>query len=249
MSSQSTIENWPTDMQLFETAKAKAPQHALHLDNLLAHTEQAMYDKELLDRRVAFYINLETMVAHEWPTDLTLFFLALGNADQSGAEELHKRWEVALNGYNTKIKLDTTIMQILDGSFNSYALQGLVDAIPMEKIIDESGYITPPCSPRPTEPPALKRILAESGAFDEMTLDPYPDFTEDDCAEYKMNLYNHSRIFSPLTLPQEIDYWARDLERLVAESKAIRQAPTSAFADLAAMDDDDSIPEVDIDAA
>lgn len=46
---------------------------------------------------------------------------------------------------------------------------------------------------------------------------------------------------------EEVDAWARDVERLIAESKAIREAPLSAFADLAALEDD-TIPEVDIDA-
>jgi hypothetical protein len=48
---------------------------------------------------------------------------------------------------------------------------------------------------------------------------------------------------------EEVDAWARDVERLIAESKAIREAPLSAFADLAGLEDDDTIPEVDIDAA
>jgi len=75
--------------------------------------------------------------------------------------------------------------------------------------------------------------------------------------------------FSPLTIPveeisisqqeaisasaasylEEVDAWTRDLQRLIAESRAIREAPLSAFADLAALEDDDTIPEVDIDAA
>lgn len=48
---------------------------------------------------------------------------------------------------------------------------------------------------------------------------------------------------------EEVDAWSRDVERLIAESKAIREAPLSAFASLAAEDDDDTIPEVDIEAA
>jgi len=75
--------------------------------------------------------------------------------------------------------------------------------------------------------------------------------------------------FSPLTVPveelsisqqeaisasaasylEEVDAWTRDLQRLIAESRAIREAPLSAFADLAALEDDETIPEVDIDAA
>jgi hypothetical protein len=47
----------------------------------------------------------------------------------------------------------------------------------------------------------------------------------------------------------EVDTWARDLARIVAESKALREAPLSAFADLANLEDDDTIPEVDIEAA
>jgi hypothetical protein len=48
---------------------------------------------------------------------------------------------------------------------------------------------------------------------------------------------------------EEVDQWTRNMERLIAESKAIREAPLSAFADLAGHDDDDTIPEVDIEAA
>lgn len=48
---------------------------------------------------------------------------------------------------------------------------------------------------------------------------------------------------------EEVDEWTRNMERLIAESKAIREAPLSAFADLAGHDDDDTIPEVDIEAA
>jgi hypothetical protein len=48
---------------------------------------------------------------------------------------------------------------------------------------------------------------------------------------------------------EEVDAWTRDMERIIAESKAIREAPLSAFADLAALEDDDTIPEVDIEAA
>jgi hypothetical protein len=63
--------------------------------------------------------------------------------------------------------------------------------------------------------------------------------------------------FSPITVPaqvimdysDEVDTWARDLARIVAESKALREAPLSAFADLAKLEDDDTIPEVDIEAA
>jgi hypothetical protein len=70
-------------------------------------------------------------------------------------------------------------------------------------------------------------------------------------------------VISPLTVPQpqaqaqeqiqdyieEVDQWTKDMVRIIAESKAIREAPLSAFADLAGHDDDDTIPEVDIEAA
>jgi hypothetical protein len=48
---------------------------------------------------------------------------------------------------------------------------------------------------------------------------------------------------------EEVDQWTKDMVRLVAESKALREAPLSAFADLAGQEDDDTIPEVDIEAA
>ena len=48
---------------------------------------------------------------------------------------------------------------------------------------------------------------------------------------------------------EEVDKWTKDLARIIAESKAIREAPLSAFAELAAQEDDDTIPEADIEAA
>ena len=48
---------------------------------------------------------------------------------------------------------------------------------------------------------------------------------------------------------EEVDAWSKDVARLIAESKAIREAPLSAFAELAHQEDDDTIPEVDIEAA
>jgi hypothetical protein len=48
---------------------------------------------------------------------------------------------------------------------------------------------------------------------------------------------------------EEVDQWSKDMARIIAESRALRQAPPSAFADLAALDDDDTIPEVDIESA
>jgi hypothetical protein len=70
-------------------------------------------------------------------------------------------------------------------------------------------------------------------------------------------LLSKGPVVSPITLPQEqvadyieeVDQWTKDMVRIIAESKAIREAPLSAFADLAGHDDDDTIPEVDIEAA
>lgn len=47
----------------------------------------------------------------------------------------------------------------------------------------------------------------------------------------------------------EVDQWSKDMARIIAESRALREAPLSAFADLAALEDDDTIPDVDIEAA
>jgi hypothetical protein len=47
---------------------------------------------------------------------------------------------------------------------------------------------------------------------------------------------------------EEVDQWSKDMARIIAESRALREAPLSAFADLAALEDDDTIPDVDIDA-
>jgi hypothetical protein len=83
--------------------------------------------------------------------------------------------------------------------------------------------------------------------------------TEQDDNEIRHSMLLSNGIsFSPLTPlmpPQrvmsyihEVDSWARDVERLIAESKEIREAPLSSFADLASYEDDDTIPEVDIEA-
>lgn len=140
--------------------------------------------------------------------------------------------------------------------------------------------ITPPPSPILMDPPVIQRILEDSGAFDDTSLEEYErnppicsyhhsDFgcDHDDQPHeggfggpiYRGHLYSPltvPTIAMPLDLPGQIvmdyvddDAWTRDIERLVAESKAIREAPLSAFADLAALDDDDTIPEVDIDFA
>jgi hypothetical protein len=72
--------------------------------------------------------------------------------------------------------------------------------------------------------------------------------------------------FSPITVPEpeplvviaraqrtiaecvdEIEAWTRSLETLIADSRAIREAPLSAFANLAGHEDDDTISEANID--
>jgi hypothetical protein len=53
---------------------------------------------------------------------------------------------------------------------------------------------------------------------------------------------------SAATYLEEVDAWTKDTERIIAESKALREAPLSAFAELASQEDDDTIPEVDIEA-
>jgi hypothetical protein len=145
-------------------------------------------------------------------------------------------------------------------------------------------YITPPSSPRFREPPAIQRVLVDSGAFE----DYYPPWTQGDaeymrqetgqnqpCCHYCYPLsFRESGIspiyrgptFSPITLPEpepmvviaqaqktisdcidEIEAWTRSLEALIADSRAIREAPLSVFANLAGHKDDDTISEPNID--
>ena len=61
---------------------------------------------------------------------------------------------------------------------------------------------------------------------------------------------------SPLTVPaptvlsaseqKEVDEWTRDIQRLIAESKAIREAPNSAFVPAADLEDETDYDAVDI---
>jgi hypothetical protein len=123
-------------------------------------------------------------------------------------------------------------------------------------------YITPPSSPRLIEPPVIKRVLIESGAFD----DDYPSWTQgQESPESGVPIYR-GPAFSPITLPMaeplvviaqaqktitdcidEIEAWTRSLEALIADSRAIREAPLSAFENLARHDDDDTLSEPNLD--
>ena len=180
---------------------------------------------------------------------------------------------------------------------------------PNSEMVDR--YITPPCSPRITEPPAIKRVLANSGAFDQC--EPYLSWSQEELDEYIREQqedeknqpwchYCHPQsgcdgdhgdecrasggggpiyrgpAFSPITVPMamamaspepepepeplviiaqaqetiaecvdEIEAWARSLEALIADSRAIREAPLSAFANLAHHDDDDDVSEPNMD--
>jgi hypothetical protein len=148
-------------------------------------------------------------------------------------------------------------------------------------------YITPPSSPRFREPPAIQRVLIESGAFEDLyaswsqeEIDDYMRQQQEDeknqpCCHYCHPLsFRESGVtpiyrgpaFSPITVPElepmfiiaraqrtitdcidEIEAWTRSLEALIADSRAIREAPLSAFANLAGHKDDDTISEPNID--
>jgi hypothetical protein len=123
-------------------------------------------------------------------------------------------------------------------------------------------YITPPPSPRLTMPPVIQRVLIDSGAFDRC--ESYLCYGhETDCYGPQSDCDNESSnhgvpAFSPITLPNsdpmvviaeaqktiaecvdEIDAWVKSLEALIADSKAIRETPLSAFANLACHHEDD----------
>jgi hypothetical protein len=282
---------WPTNQELFEAAKVKAPHYASHLDRLMDLTMEAMREKDNLDHRVGQVLDLEVMIAYDWPTNFSLFSMAINklNAlqDYEISEELDDRWDRVNDGIFAKRNLDATIVQILDNTFAADA-ELTQDSWPLQH---QTEYITPPASPRRSEPPPIQRnrsvvhdVLAESGAFDTPPLPPgpYDHLTEQDYNEGEKNqpvceychpdsgcdadhtdemrdgfLVRKGPPFSPITVPSqaimdysdEVDTWARDLARIVAESKALREAPLSAFADLANLEDDDTIPEVDIEAA
>jgi hypothetical protein len=108
---------WPTDHDLFEKAKATAPEHSKRLDELIEKTEQGMRDKDLLDHRVGQLLGLEVMVAHEWPTDTALFSMVIAKLtpeeDYVLIEELYDLWTAAAQGLIAKKRLDETIVRIL----------------------------------------------------------------------------------------------------------------------------------------
>jgi hypothetical protein len=299
--------SWPTDYALFESAKAKAPEYAKQLDYLMEDTEQVMREKDLLDHRVGQVLDLEVMIAHDWPTHIGLFRMAIdklnAHQDYEISEELDDRWDLVNEKMTVKKNLDDTIVQILNGTYigDSEKASGTWDSTtPLL-----AGHSTPPASPPFMEPPPIERLprvvsvaLEDSGAF-EHDYGNHGFFTESDVedmrqqreeqqeaneeeheqkqeakevesqggaqmSEHNENETHYSILlsnrlsFSPLTLsaPQQrvmsyidkVDAWARDVERLIAESKAIREAPLASFADLAGYEDDDSIPEVDIEA-
>jgi len=312
--------SWPTDYALFEAAKAKAPEYAKQLDYLMEDTEQAMREKDLLDHRVGQVLDLEVMIAYDWPTHIDLFRMAIDKLnslqDYEISEELDDRWDSVNEKMAIKKNLDDIIVQILNGTFNGGAEIGYNSSDSLATLVRED-KLTPPASPGFMEPPPIKRIpsvtssvLANSGALDEShqvsrhwteddykahclpkNTGPYDHLTEKDWPESENEtndkwgkgpwcdychvdsqcdgdhsdemregfLFRKGPASSPLTLsipPQqvmgyidEVDSWAKDLERLIAESKAIREAPLSSFADLASYEDDDTIPEVDIEAA
>lgn len=317
--------SWPTDYALFEAAKAKAPEYAKQLDYLMEDTEQAMREKDLLDHRVGQVLDLEVMIAHDWPTNISLFRMAIdklnAHQDYEISEELDDRWDVVNERMAAKRNLDASILQILNGTFtgdpeNAYSNSETLATCHSPSAPVLAGHVTPPASPGFMEPPPIQRLprvvsatLSDSGAFEhdyekhgfftesdvgdmreereqreqsenanqssrrysfhdvQRTLDLtqskelesqcWAQVTEQDEARHSILLSNGIS-FSPLTLaipPQrvmsyidEVDSWARDVERLIAESKAIREAPLSSFADLASYEDDDTIPEVDIES-
>jgi len=411
---QTCTKSWPIDPDLFQVAIAKAPQHYPVLQCLLDRVEQGAREKDLLDHRVGQVLNLEVMVANEWPTNNTLFLTAIAKLysaqDYMGINDLQDRRSLANQGMKDKKNLNASVVQIIEGTFGG-DVEKAYEAWEAQNIPEsparEPSYITPPASPRLSEPPPIQRmptvvsdVLAQSGAFDEVEAQaqpqvqpqvqprwstedyklhclpenagPYDHLTEEDWidwereqAEYEKNqpwcdychrdsgcdgdhgdemrggflLYKGPTI-SPLTAPSlpqaqaqpqaqepaqlkptcgptlkcswpefcrcgwqfhplhevaqfrggtaewdsaterwnwtsastsysstwsmhfpfkteqeqvldyidEVDQWSKDMARIIAESRALREAPLSAFADLAAVEDDDTIPDVDIDA-
>ena len=236
--------SWPTDHSFFESAKAiasaKEPAQAKKLDELMERTEQGMCEKDMLDHRVGQILGLEAMVAHDWPTNRALFLAAIVklNAAEDYAVnlELQRRWALADEGFKVKTQLDACITEILTTELESQWTEEEYKAH---------------CLPK------------NAGPYDHLTEEDWNEYEkshrDSGCEGDQTNggsgvLLCKGPVVSPITVPQELsiaedDAWVKDLVRLVAESKAIREAPLSAFADLAALEDDDTIPEVDIEAA
>ena len=78
----------------------------------------------------------------------------------------------------------------------------------------------------------------------------------DECRDGLRPIYKGPRLTtSPVILPEaavlaeaneDLDDWVRDVQRLIAESKAIREAPNSAFVSAADLEDDTDYDNVNI---
>lgn len=192
--------------------------------------------------------------------------------------ELQGRWALVKQGMAYKIMLDELIVEVLELQMQSETLQNvLAESGAFEHDYEKNGFFTESdieemqkerenfeTKAQWTEEEYKAHCLPKNAG-------PYDHLTEEDWNEYEKShrdsgcegdqtnggsgvLLCKVPLVSPITVPQELsiaedDGWVKDLVRLVAESKAIREAPLSAFADLAALEDDDTIPEVDIEAA
>jgi hypothetical protein len=195
--------SWPIDYDLLQLAVTRRPQHRPALENLLDRVEDGMCEKYRLDNRIGQALGLDDMAAQEWPTNNTLFLTAIAKRysaqDYMGINELQDLRSSANKALNAKRNLDASIVQIIEGPFGG----DVEKAREAWEAKIQPGYITPPASPRPSEPPPILRmptvvsdVLAQSGAFDEAEAPAQPGrWTEDDyklhCLPENAGPYDH----------------------------------------------------------
>ena len=113
---------WPTNTVLLEAAKAKLPQYAEQLDDLvvLAHIGMT-HKKELEDEIGTWHLvnELEYKDSEEWPTNHSTFASVVLTSEPYKKEALYRLWNLVHQGLDGKRKLDAMIVRILDGTFEA----------------------------------------------------------------------------------------------------------------------------------
>lgn len=131
---------WPTNRVLFAVARDKMPQHAQQLDDLLLQAEEGMTHKVALENMMGAWYSSQGMAyvhSDKWPTDFSAFLLVIGESTPSQKEDLFNLWELVYKALCTKRKLDSSIVQILGGTFTGDAYDVETQADPWDAMTEE----------------------------------------------------------------------------------------------------------------
>ena len=115
---------WPTNTVLLEAAKAKMPQHAEQLDDLVALARIGMAHKLELENEIGTWHlihELEYEDSTEWPTNFVIFRCVVNSSEPYKKEALQRLWDLVTMCLEGKKKLDAMIVEILDGTFDGVA--------------------------------------------------------------------------------------------------------------------------------